>query len=48
MRECKKDDAMKSAVSNMLASEKAVLIFDSRRRNCGLDLDAKQGLGANG
>jgi hypothetical protein len=47
MLECEKDEATRSAISSLLASERAMLVFDSRHRG-GLDLDAKQGLGADG
>ena len=37
MLKCEKDEAARSAVSSLLASERAVLVFDSRDRG-GLDL----------
>jgi len=48
MLEREKDEATRSVISILLASERAMLVFASRHRNGGRDLDAKQGLGAEG
>jgi hypothetical protein len=42
MLEFEKDKVARSAISILLASERAMLVFDSRHRNGGFDLDSKQ------
>jgi len=47
MLECEKDEAASSTILSLLASEGAILVFDSR--DCGgLDLAVRQGLEAEG
>jgi hypothetical protein len=45
MLECEKDEAVRSTISSLPASKRAMLVFDSRACG-GLDFDAKQGFGS--